>query len=76
VKLWLVTSNPHKVEEAARILAPWQVESLVVGEVAETGLTFEQNARLKAEAGRGRAPRVIAEDSGLVVDGLGGAPGF
>jgi XTP/dITP diphosphohydrolase len=75
VKLWLVTSNPHKVEEAARILAPWQVESLVVGEVAETGLTFEQNARLKAEAGRGRAPRVIAEDSGLVVDGLGGAPG-
>jgi XTP/dITP diphosphohydrolase len=69
------TTNANKLVEARRILAPLVVVPLDVGEVEETGETFAENARLKAEAGRGRADVVLAEDSGLVVDGLAGAPG-
>jgi XTP/dITP diphosphohydrolase len=77
------TSNPHKVEEARAILAPLGIElkSLVdlgcnLPEPEEDGLTFEDNARRKA---RYYAPPLgelcLAEDSGLEVDALGGAPG-
>lgn len=76
MRIGLVTSNPHKLHEAQRILGEFEVVEVDVGEVAETGSTFEENAIAKAEAGRGREPIVIGEDSGLVVDGLDGAPGI
>ncbi|ACU54666.1 non-canonical purine NTP pyrophosphatase, rdgB/HAM1 family [Acidimicrobium ferrooxidans DSM 10331] len=76
MRVGLVTSNSHKLAEARRILTDFEVVGIDVGEVAETGSTFEENAIIKAEAGRGRAPIVIGEDSGLVVDGLDGAPGI
>ena len=76
------TANPGKLAELAAALEPAGFE--VAGfdtlsdtsEVDETGRTFEENARLKAEAYSSRTELpVIADDSGLEVDALGGAPG-
>ena len=82
--LLLATSNPNKIEEIAAVLSPLGIE--VVGldcldeippEPVEDGNTFEANARLKA-IGYARSTRRIclADDSGLEVDALGGAPGI
>jgi XTP/dITP diphosphohydrolase len=75
----LATANPDKAREIAEILGDRFVlvarpES--VPDVAETGLTLLDNARLKAraiEAATGQA--ALADDTGLEVDALGGAPG-
>jgi XTP/dITP diphosphohydrolase len=79
------TSNPHKLEEVAAVLgeAGVKVRGLeaigkTIAEPEETGLTFIDNAILKARyyaqhAGSGAV--VLADDSGLEVDALGGAPG-
>jgi XTP/dITP diphosphohydrolase len=77
------TSNPHKVEEARAILAPLGIElkSLAdlgcnLAEPEEDGATFEDNARLKARYyAQQLGALCLAEDSGLEVDALGGAPG-
>jgi XTP/dITP diphosphohydrolase len=77
------TSNPHKVEEARAILAPLgiQLQSLAdlgcnMPEPEEDGATFEDNARLKARYyARHLGSMCMAEDSGLEVDALAGAPG-
>ena len=81
----LATRNAHKVVEVRRILADAGLDIDLVGldafpdapEVAETGLTFEENALLKARAvaAATRLP-AIADDSGLAVDVLGGMPGI
>lgn len=80
-KLLLATRNAHKTKEIARILAGrFIVEDLnthpAAPEVEETGATFDANAALKACAGSlffgGWA---LADDSGLEVDALDGAPG-
>ncbi|MEO8179739.1 MAG: RdgB/HAM1 family non-canonical purine NTP pyrophosphatase [Deltaproteobacteria bacterium] len=79
----LATSNPHKVEEARAILAPLgiEVQSLAdlgctLPEPEEDGATFEDNARLKARYyAQHLGATCLAEDSGLEVDALGGAPG-
>jgi XTP/dITP diphosphohydrolase len=81
-RILLATGNPGKVAELAAALEPLGFE--VVGldvlddrtEVEETGETFEANARLKAEdySTRTEFP-VLADDSGLEVDALGGDPG-
>lgn len=80
-RLLLATHNAHKTREVREILGPsWLVEDLAVlpdlPGVEETGSTFEDNAILKALAA---APHyegwVLADDSGLEVDALGGAPG-
>ncbi len=80
-RLLLATRNAHKTREVREILgADWIVEDLSVlpdlPEIEETGETFEENAKLKALAA---APHydgwVLADDSGLEVDALGGAPG-
>lgn len=78
----IATGNAHKVEEFRRMLAPmgYQVFSLkdkgIEIEVEETGETFEENALIKARAVRALVDcPVIADDSGLCVDALGGAPG-
>jgi XTP/dITP diphosphohydrolase len=81
IQLLLSTRNAHKLAEVARILDPYcEVLSLdfLPGfpEVEETGETFEDNARLKAEAASLRfSGLVLADDSGLEVDALQGAPG-
>lgn len=81
-KLVFATSNAHKTEEVAAILGSgWQVEDLrahpSVTLDEETGDTFEANAIIKAVSGSRGAPGllVLADDSGLEVDALGGAPG-
>jgi XTP/dITP diphosphohydrolase len=80
--LLLATGNPGKVREFETALAPLGVT--IVGldslddrtEVEETGETFEANARLKAEGYSLRTDLLtLAEDSGIEVDALHGAPG-
>ena len=76
-RVLLATGNAHKVDEVQHILGP-RVE--VVGRdtgVEETGATFEENALLKAHAlARATGHPAVADDSGLCVDVLGGAPGI
>src|SRR5690606_16612470 len=73
------TGNAHKVEELAALLPELALEPLAPGTQLppETGDTFVANARIKARAGRELHPDawVLADDSGLVVDALDGAPG-
>lgn len=80
-RLLLATRNAHKTREVREILGDgWEVEDLTarpdLPDVEETGTTFEENARLKAVAGSAHYDGwVLADDSGLEVDALGGAPG-
>lgn len=82
MQLVFATSNAHKTEEVAAILGgQWQVTDLRshpgVTLDEETGDTFEANAVIKAVSGSRQLPGllVLADDSGLEVDALGGAPG-
>lgn len=81
----LATRNAHKVTELSRILATTGVQVPLVGldefpdmpEVAETGLTFADNALLKARAVAAfTGLPAVADDSGLCVDALHGMPGI
>ncbi len=82
-QLILATNNQNKLREISQILAPFgisvrsQSEAGIHLEVEETGTTFAENAELKARAifERSGLP-VLADDSGLQVDALGGAPGI
>ncbi len=81
--LVLGTTNPGKIRELIELLSPLGLElkSLddfpVLLEVEETGDSFAANARLKASAqARHLNSWVLAEDSGISVDALGGAPGI
>jgi XTP/dITP diphosphohydrolase len=73
----LATGNAHKVEEIAEILGDgWHVEASDPG-VEETGTTFEANALLKARALRDATGELsVADDSGIEIDALDGAPGI
>ena len=79
----LATHNIKKRDELARILSPLGVRVLTaeqagvtLTDVEETGTTFEENAVLKARSGcRESGMPCVADDSGLEVDALGGAPG-
>jgi XTP/dITP diphosphohydrolase len=74
--LVLATGNPHKVDEVAQILEGWVVEPQDP-EVEETGATFEDNALLKARAvAVATGDLAVADDSGIEIDALGGAPGI
>jgi XTP/dITP diphosphohydrolase len=82
VRLLVATTNPNKVREIRQLLDSVNVELVTLaawpGLVApeETGKTFEDNARAKARyyaAATGEL--TVAEDSGLEIDALGGAPG-
>jgi len=83
-RLVLATRNPHKVDELRRILGDAGLAVQLVGmdafpdvpDVAETGTTFAENALLKAHAvAAATGLASVADDSGLCVDVLGGAPG-
>jgi XTP/dITP diphosphohydrolase len=82
-RILIATSNPGKLRDFAGAAAPLGVEIAPLPNfsslppVVEDGLTFQANANKKAEAYSLYAPReiVLADDSGLEVDALGGAPG-
>ena len=80
-KLLVATHNRGKLEEIADLLAPYGVTvvgaaALGLAEPAETESTFVGNARIKALAGmRATGLPTLADDSGIAVDALGGAPG-
>ena len=80
-KLCLATHNRGKAEEISALLGPYGVEVVTAGELGlpepvETGTTFLENARLKAHAAASSSGMVaLADDSGICVDALGGAPG-
>ena len=82
MKVILASKNPHKLTELSAILSQHGFEIALESEygldidVDETGTTFEENSLLKAEAvmKASRLP-VLADDSGLMVDALNGAPG-
>jgi XTP/dITP diphosphohydrolase len=78
----IATGNRGKLREIRQMLAPLGFDALgladvaVAGEPVEDGATFEDNARLKAEYyGKQAGLPVIADDSGLCVEALGGRPG-
>jgi XTP/dITP diphosphohydrolase len=81
-KIVLATSNKGKVAELSQLLAPLQLRivpqaELGVTDADETGLSFIENAILKARhAALATGLPAIADDSGLAVDALGGAPGI
>ena len=81
-KLYLATCNLHKVEELREMLlnSAWDVRAAAELDPSiswdETGSTFVENARIKARAVRQYTKEaVLADDSGLCVDALNGAPG-
>jgi XTP/dITP diphosphohydrolase len=82
IELLLATRNAHKTEEMRSILGPqFKVNDLAahleIPHIAETGRTFQENAKLKALAVSRKLPSlVIADDSGLEVDALARAPGI
>jgi XTP/dITP diphosphohydrolase len=73
----LCSRNPHKARELEALLPGWTIEPLDRDDYPpETGSTYYENAALKARFGREHSDGwVLAEDSGLEVDGLGGRPG-
>ena len=83
MKLILASKNPHKLVEISAILGKLGLEVALESEygldleVEETGTTFEENSLLKAEAVmKASGMPAIADDSGICVDALGGAPGI
>ena len=82
MKVILASKNPHKLTELSAILSQHGFEIALESEygldidVDETGTTFEENSLLKAEAVmQASGLPVLADDSGLMVDALDGAPG-
>lgn len=82
MQLILASNNKNKLREISQMLAPLgvqvisQSEAGITLEVEETGTTFAENAALKARAISARTGKpVLADDSGLAVDALQGAPG-
>jgi XTP/dITP diphosphohydrolase len=81
-RLVIATHNPGKLTEMRDLLAPYGIDAVSAGELGlgepeETGTSFQANARIKAEAAAhaARLP-AFADDSGLAVDALAGAPGI
>ena len=80
MKIIAATKNKNKLREFGEILKDFEIisqeEAGIDIDVEETGTTFEENSRLKAEAiFKATGIAAIADDSGLCVDALGGEPG-
>lgn len=80
MKVVLATHNPHKVAEFQQIVAATRPDLEVIGydgpEPVEDGVTFAENALIKARAAaRHTGLPALADDSGICVDVLGGSPG-
>lgn len=82
MKIYIASANTHKIKEAASILAPFGIDlhthpAYGTIEPEETGSTFAENASIKADALSALSDNyVIADDSGICVDALNGAPGI
>lgn len=87
MKILLATRNKNKAREVAAILSEYrdqlgEIELLtlddagITDDVEENGSTFEENAMIKARAGTASGLITLADDSGIEVDALGGAPGI
>ncbi len=81
-RILVATRSAHKLRELAELLGPAGVDLVslddigIADEIDETGATFESNARLKARAyARLSGMTTLADDSGIEVEALGGAPG-
>jgi XTP/dITP diphosphohydrolase len=78
----IATHNPGKLAEMRELLAPYGIDAQSAGELGlaepdENGRTFAANARIKTiAASRAAGKPAFADDSGLVVDALGGEPGI
>ena len=76
----IATHNPGKVVEFKRLLEPMGIQAVMVEDLSEpdeTGTTFAENAYIKAAAAcRETGLPAVADDSGLCVDYLDGAPGI
>lgn len=81
-KLVIATHNPGKLAEMRELLAPYGIEAVSAGELGlaepeETGNDFRSNAAIKAvAAAQATKLPAFADDSGIVVDALDGAPGI
>jgi len=82
MQLIVATRNAHKTREIQRILGPTSTVNDLsahpeIPDIHETGKSFEENAMLKAVGASRHLPGlIVADDSGLEVDALGGAPGI
>ena len=79
MKFVIATQNKGKLVEFKRLLEPMGIEAVTmdIEEPEETGTTFEENAFIKAQAAcQETGLPAVADDSGLCVDYLGGAPGI
>jgi XTP/dITP diphosphohydrolase len=78
----IATHNPGKLREMRELLTPYGIDAVSASELGlrepdETGTSFRDNARIKAQAAAGASGLpAFADDSGLAVDALGGAPGI
>jgi XTP/dITP diphosphohydrolase len=81
-RLVIATHNPGKLAEMRELLSPYGIDAVSAGELnlgepEETGATFKANAAIKAvAAAQASQLPAFADDSGLVVDALDGAPGI
>ncbi len=80
-RLAIASHNAGKVREIAELLAPFGIEGVPAAELGldepeETGATFLANAELKARSALGAGLPALADDSGLAVTALDGAPGI
>jgi XTP/dITP diphosphohydrolase len=81
-RLVIATHNPGKLAEMRELLAPYGIDAISAGELElaepeETGMSFGDNARIKAEAAAETTGLpAFADDSGLAVEALDGAPGI
>ena len=87
MKILFATRNKNKAREVAEILSEYrdalgEIELMTLDDVGitedviENGSTFEENAMIKAKAGAASGYITLADDSGIEVDALGGAPGI
>lgn len=79
LKATVCSANPHKLAEFRELFVDWDLELLDGAELPpEDGATYAENARIKARFGRATGPAdrwMLADDSGIEVAALGGAPG-
>lgn len=84
MELWIATTNKGKLAEFQRLLEAMSIKVFSPLDMSfyapppETGKSFQENARIKAKTMKAIKPKhwVLAEDSGLEVEGLGGLPGI
>jgi len=79
IRATVCTANPHKLQEFRDLCPGWELDALDASDYPpEDGVTFLDNARIKARYGRISGPPdrwMLANDSGIEIDALGGGPG-